>query len=337
MYETATREGHQIFTNALTRFAERTGDSRITPLIDQVACPLRVAVRGRDGAGRGTVAAALARAGVTVVADDTAADIDVVVVAETLKPEDRAMLGGGPTLVVLNKADLAGFGAGGPIAVAERRAAEYQALTGARTLPMVGLLATATLDEEMIGALRLLTAEPADLTSTDEFLSADHRLPRAVRARLLDTLDLFGIAHGVLALRQGADAAALAAVLRRLSQVDHVLAQLAATGAEVRYRRVGSALVQLRTLAARDWPALAEFLAGDEAVIAVMAAAVDVVQAAGLTVDPDDRPSAHLHRALHWHRYSRGPVDHLHGSCGADICRGSLRLMRRAQSCAEAR
>ena len=189
---------------------------------------------------------------------------------------------------MLNKADLAGFGAGGPIAVADRRAAEYQALTGARTLPMVGLLATATLDEELIGALRLLTAEPADLTSTDEFLSADHRLPRAVRARLLDTLDLFGIAHGVLALRQGADAAALPAVLRRLSQVDRVLAQLAATGAEVRYRRVRSALVQLRTLAARGRPALAEFLAGDEAVIAVMAAAVDVVQAAGLTVDPDD-------------------------------------------------
>ena len=90
--ETATREGHQIFTNELTRFADRTGDSRITPLIDQVACPLRVAVRGRDWVGRGTVAAALARAGVTVVDDDKAADVDVVVVAEALKPEDRAML-----------------------------------------------------------------------------------------------------------------------------------------------------------------------------------------------------------------------------------------------------
>ena len=149
-----------------------------------------------------------------------------------------------------------------------------------------------------------------------------------MRARLLDTLDLFGIAHGVLALRQGADAAALPAVLRRLSQVDRVVAQLAVTGAEVRYRRVRSALVQLRTLAARGRPALAGFLSGDDAVIAVMAAAVDVVQAAGLAVDRDDEPSAHLHRALHWHRYSRGPVNDLHRSCGADICRGSLRLLR---------
>ena len=93
--ETATREGHQIFTNELTRFAERTGDQRIAPLIDQIGGPLRVAVRGRDGVGRGTVAAALDGAGVLVVDGDTTADVDVVVVAEAVKPEDRAMLGRG--------------------------------------------------------------------------------------------------------------------------------------------------------------------------------------------------------------------------------------------------
>ena len=43
--------------------------------------------------GRGTVAAALDRAGITVVDDVATADVDVVVIAETLKPEDRAMLG----------------------------------------------------------------------------------------------------------------------------------------------------------------------------------------------------------------------------------------------------
>jgi hypothetical protein len=337
MRETATRKGHQIFTNELARFAERTGDPRITLLIDQIDAPLRVAVRGRDGVGRATVAAALVRAGVVVVDDETAADVNVVVVAEALKPEDRAMLSGGPTLVVLNKADLAGFGAGGPIAVADRRATEYQAQTGTPTVPLVGLLAAATLDDALIAALRVLTVEPADLTSTDGFLSAEHSLSRATRVRLLDTLDLFGIAHGVLALRQGTDAAALPAVLRRLSQVDRVVEKLAVSGAEVRYRRMHSALVQLRTLATHGRAALAEFLSGDETVIAVMAAAVDVVHAAGLTVDDDDRPSAHLHSALHWHRYSRGPVSHLHRSCGTDICRGALRLLRRAQSRAEAR
>ncbi len=288
--------------------------------------------------GRSTVATALTRAGVAVVDDVTTADVDVVVVAEALKPEDRAMLGPSrPTLVVLNKADLAGFGAGGPIAIAGRRAAQWRARTGMPTVPFVALLAAATLDDELVAALRLLTTEPADLTSTDGFLATDHPLSRAVRARLLDTLDLFGIAHGILALRQGADADALPAVLRRLSQVDRVVAQLAVTGAEVRYRRVRSALVQLGTLAARDRPALAGLLRGDDAVIAVMAAAVDVVRAEGLTVDSDDHPSAHLHRARRWHRYSRGPVNDLHRSCGADICRGSLRLLRRAQSCTEGR
>jgi hypothetical protein len=330
--ETATREGHQIFTNELTRFAQRAGDSRITALIGEVHGPLMVAVRGRDGVGRGTVACALAGAGTTVTDDDTVADVDIVVVAEALKPEDRAMLGpGGPTLVVLNKADLAGFGAGGPIAVADRRALEIQALSGVPTVSMVGLLAAAALDDELVTALQALTAEPADLTSTDGFLAAGHSLPLRVRARLLETLDLFGIAHGVLALQQGTEAEALPAVMRRLSQIDRVLARLAVVGAEIRYQRVRTVLVQLRAMAARGTPALAEFLSGDEAVVAVMAAAVDVVQAAGLPVDTDDQPSAHLQRALHWHRYSLGPVTRLHRHCGADICRGSLRLLRRAE------
>ena len=85
-------------------------------------------------------------------------------------------------------------------------------------------------------------------------------------------------------------------------------------------------------MAAGGVPSVAEFLSGDDAVLASMAAAVDVVAAAGLTVDDDDDPSAHLQRALHWHRYSRGPVNRLHRRCGADICRGSLRLLRRADA-----
>ena len=339
MCEPVTRKGHQIFTTELIRFAERSADPRIAAIIDQISCPLTVAVRGRDGVGRSTVAAALADSGVAVVEDETA-DVHVVVVAEAVKPEDRAMLRSGssctspprrPTLVVLNKADLAGFGSGGPLAVADRRATEIRAMVGVPVVPMVALLATAALDDELISALRVLAAEPADLTSTDGFLAGEHSVSRSVRARLLNTLDLFGIAHGVLALRQAAEPAALPTVLRGLSQIDRVLAQLAVAGAEVRYRRLQSALVQLRTMATRR-PALAEFVRGDDAVIAVMAAAVDVMRAAGLEVDADDGPPAHLCRAVHWQRYGRGPVNQLHRSCAADISRGSLRLLRRAQA-----
>ncbi|MCV7129583.1 hypothetical protein H7I42_21295, partial [Mycolicibacterium vanbaalenii PYR-1] len=73
-------------------------------------------MRGRRGVGRNAVAWAFTAAGVRVVTDIGSADIQVVVTAETLKPEDRAMLRVSiPTLVVLNKADLAGREPGGPL------------------------------------------------------------------------------------------------------------------------------------------------------------------------------------------------------------------------------
>ena len=50
-------EGHQIFADALTRFAEQNRNPRLTPSIEHFAVPLRVAVLGRNGV-RGTVAAA---------------------------------------------------------------------------------------------------------------------------------------------------------------------------------------------------------------------------------------------------------------------------------------
>jgi hypothetical protein len=131
---------------------------------------------------------------------------------------------------VLNKADLAGFAAGGPIAVADRRAAEYQALTGVPTVPTVGLLAAATLDDELIAALRLLTAEPADLTSTDGFCRPTTGCP-APCARRRWTLWTSSASPTASSRCGGALRPPLPAVLRRLSQVDRVMAQLAATGA----------------------------------------------------------------------------------------------------------
>ena len=73
------------------------------------------------------------------------------------------------------------------------------------------------------------------------------------------------------------------------------------------------------------------FLTGDAVVIAVMAAAVDLMQAAGLRVDPRDDADAHLGRALRWRRYAHTPMDALHQQCAADIARGSLRLLGRSR------
>jgi hypothetical protein len=340
-----TGQGHQIFLDELTRFAAAADEPRVAAISRRFAAPRRVAVFGRPGVGRGTVARALALAGVSVAAAGRAADVDVHVVAEVIKPEDRAALAasGDRALLVLNKADLAGFGTAGPMPAAQARCDRFAGLTRAPAEPLVALLAVAALDTafddyfdgEVMAALRLLVTEPADLGSTDGFVTCPHRLSRDIRVRLLDTLDLFGIAHAVLAVRRAADADAVRAVLRRVSRVDAVVARITALGAAARHQRVCDAVTELEALAitagdARLSERITAFLVGDDAVIGRMAAAVEVVEAAGLTVDPADDAAAHLRRTEQWQRYGRGPVSAVHRACGSDIARGSLRLWMRA-------
>ncbi|MBY0291563.1 MAG: hypothetical protein K2X52_31180 [Mycobacteriaceae bacterium] len=302
----------------------------MAPTIRRSGAPVRVAVCGRRGVGRSTVAAALADAGVAVTAD--AADVTVLVVAETLKPEDLIVANRSdrPTVIILNKADLSAFGDAGPLATAQRHATALRALTDAPTVPVVGLLARTELDDELMAALQTLVDAPADLTSTDAFVHSDHPLSAEMRKRLLDALDRFGIAHAVLALEGGADLAAVRALLRRTSRIDEAVAQVAAAGAAIRYRRVRAGIDELRALAMRFGDQqLADFLVTDDMVLAVMGAAVDAVEAHGMRVDRGDDPAAHRRRAVHWRRYGCGPVNALHRSYAADICRGSLRLLGR--------
>jgi hypothetical protein len=280
--------------------------------------------------GRRAVAAALRNRGVAVAASPSASDVRVLVIAEALKPEERARAStGAPTLIVLNKADLTGSRSGGALPNAHRRAAELQVSTGIPTVAMVGLLAATTeLDDDLVDALRILVSTPADLGSVDAFRSGEHPVDADVRARLLERLDRFGIAHAVLALARGADPVTLPALLRRLSNVEAVLARLTAVGARVRYRRLRAVLAEMRALAIQlDDGRLSGLLDSDAAVLATMSAAVDVVEADGLRVDTADHSEAHVRRAVQWRCYGRGPVDALHRSCSVDITRGSLRLL----------
>jgi hypothetical protein len=353
-----TGQGHQTFVDVLARFAAGRGDARVTAIVERAAEPLRVVVRGRPGVGCGTVASALARAGIASGISATtaatsparAAEVVVYVIAEVVKPEDSDAIAaaGRPTLAVLNKADLAGSLSGragdGPIAAAKARCAEFSALLGVPVEPMIGLLAVATLDDldgALWSALRALAADPGGAGCLDGsfagFLAADNPVPTDVRRRLLDALDLFGTALGIAAVRRGGTPAQVRALLRRISGVDAALNQIAVVGAEVRYRRVLRAVAELEALAvARDEIAehIGGFLSRDDTVVARMAAAVDLAEAAGLDVDPADTdgddPAAHLPRAVRWQRYARGPVGDLHRACGADIARGSLRLWSQA-------
>ena len=318
--------GCKIFVDVLTRFAEQNRNPRLTPIIGRARAPVRVAVHGRRGVGRTTVSAALTAAGIAVTTDGADADVSVLVIAESLKPEER-LEAVRSQVIVVNKADLTSFGAEGPLALAQRRAADVHAATNTPAVLMVGLLAIAELDDELMAALRTLVHAPADLTSTDAFVESEHPLPRPLRRRLLDTLDRFGIAHAVVAIADGADGAEVRALLRRISGIGAAVVHVEALAAPVRYRRMRAAITELHSLAVRSGDSqLAGFLAADDTVLAVMGAAVEVVEADGMHVDRGDDLGAHRRRAAHWRRYGSGPVAALHRSCAADICRGSLRL-----------
>ncbi|MCB0942136.1 MAG: hypothetical protein KDB72_18085 [Mycobacterium sp.] len=324
---------------ALDDVATVAEQPRLARLVQHLRRPLRVRVRGRTGAGCASVSRALRRRGTTVLAADDAVDVEVHVLAETLKPEDAAALrrGGRPRIAVLNKADVCGFGEEGPLARTAERCRALQGQCGVEVLPLAALLAAADLDDDMIGALGVLADEPADLGSTDRFTAGAHSLSPAVRERLLAELDLFGIAHAVLAVRRGADRAAVNATLHRLSGVAAVLDAITAAGAPVRYRRILDAAPVLAELSAGPEGArVADGLASDEVVIARMAAAVEVLTAAGMAAAGDDtRAAPHLGRAVRWQRYAGGPLSPVLRACAADVVRGSLRLWAQAGGVAE--
>ncbi|SRX92633.1 hypothetical protein MSP7336_00859 [Mycobacterium shimoidei] len=304
-------QGHQVFTDELARFAATSGDALCAVIVERLAAPLRVVVTGRAGVGRRTVARALGRCGVTTCAGP--ADMQVHVVVEVVKPEDRAAVAAArhPLLVVWNKADVTG---------------EPHVIPGVPVEPMVALLAVAELDDTAWIALQALAADPCDVNSWENFVTADHAIPAQTRRRLLDVFDLVGIAQMVADIRRGAPKAVVQARLRQRSRVDAVVAKITALGAAVRYQRILEAVAEMEALGVSDRRA-AEFLTRDATVVARMAAAMDAVEAAGLPVDRGDSPAAHLRRALRWQRHRSTGV---HRGCGADIARGSLRLWARA-------
>lgn len=310
-----------VFAEVLAEFAQQADDARLAPIAARVTAPLRIAVEGRDGVGRGTVARAVDGAAHRVV--EAGAEVAMVVIAEAVKPEDSAALAawraaGVPALLVRTKADLGAAAAG--IAAA-----------GVPVVACAGLLADVSLDDELVAGLRTLADDGADLRSADAFLAGAP--PGHVRRRLLRSLDRYGIALCVQALQRGAGPAELPAVLREASGFDAVVATLDTVAAPARYRRVQDALADLRAVALGSDEvsrAVADFLAADDVVLAVMTAAVDVLQGAGLAVDRGDSEAAHLGRAVRWRSYGRrAPVNALHRSCAADVCRGSLRLLGR--------
>lgn len=272
--------------------------------MSDVAGSVRVGVVGRVGAGRRTVTRALRGAGVTASPDAVDADVDVYVFVESLNADDLAALASTkrPTVAVLNKADLAGFHGHGPMAVAAERCRELRRATAVPVRPLSALLAVAGTDAAVLDpalrAIRMLDTAPA-------------RVPDGARRLLATHLDLFGTAAAVSAIRSGARPAQVAGLLRTLSGLDEVCAEIDRAAAVLRYRRLCS-----MQPAAPD----------DDATLARMTAAVAVVRAAGAPDVSGSTRADQLRRAVHWQRYARGPVSALHRACAMDIARAALRL-----------
>ena len=336
--------GYRAFTEELARIAVSTGDRRLTELVGRLRAPLSVGVFGRPGVGCRTIARALRAANpsdsawqVGVGSDSGTADLCVYVIAETVKPEDRAFLAESRPgcVAVLNKADLSGFGGEGPLSIAASRSWDIERQTGIPTCWVAGLLAVAARDERVvdaatIDALRVLAVSPADLGSVDALCDRPHRLAMQIRESLARQLDLFGIALATSAVRGGADAGGVRRLLGRNSGMSALLAALERESAGARYRRIQAAIPRLAEAAAGSAGVhVAELLAADEVVLAKRDAALDVLLSAGMQaagLGELQSQEAHLREAIFWRTYSRGPVLELHRACAADVSRGALRL-----------
>lgn len=303
-------QGHQLFADELTGLATQNSDPRLATIAADITAPLQVAVHGRRGVGRRTVAAALAAAGVRIAEQPGAADtaeLAVHVVAEVVKPEDTAALHAArrrPVLVVLNKADVCGHDAAAmPVPVE----------------PMSALFALAArgdgLDDRLWDALGCLAARPADLRSAERFVSCPHPVPRQTRERLCATVDLSGIEALLDLARRGATVAQARDRLCQLSGVDRVVARLEVMCAAVYHRRMSEAVTRLEAMAVGD-SRIDEFLVGDTTVAARLTAAT-------AAIDVPDEPV--LARARRWQTHRSAPVGVAQRACAADIARGSLR------------
>ncbi|MBA0046422.1 hypothetical protein [Mycobacteroides sp. LB1] len=352
--------GFEIFRGTLDRFAARPeirqarGGQRIHDVAVRAGDPLRVTVRGRAGVGVTSVIGALGRTmpaeagpGHALIevpipnqdpADSTdAMDVQIVVFAEVLKPEDRAVLAASaaPKVLILNKADLTDpGGARGPWTAAVGRCAEYRAETRVPTLPLSAHVPLADLDEGIVEALKSMVEHPADTSSVDAFVTCTHEVPAAMRRRLLHELDLYPMGCAIGALRQvpGLGAPALTALLRDLSGIDAVVDAIRAAIAQGWYRRMRSVLAELHRIGVTGvLPMQVDaFLTSDDLLVAAMQCAVDAATAAGIPVELSDHPEDHRYRAERWQRFAAGPVTATYAAMGTDIVRGSLRLWRLA-------
>ncbi|WP_155929326.1 hypothetical protein [Mycolicibacterium sp. CBMA 234] len=108
----------------------------------------------------------------------------------------------------------------------------------------------------------------------------------------------------------------------------HVVPGPGAQDAAGRYRDIRRVLSEIAVTATElDDARVHRWLTSDATAAVVTSAATEALEADGLVVDRGMDADAHLRRALHWRRYSRGATDDLRRNYARDLSRGSLRLL----------
>ncbi|MCP2176371.1 hypothetical protein [Williamsia maris] len=245
----------EFVTDLLTRFPDSAELHRAARELDG---RLRVAVRGRAGTGRDTMARAVReRLAVTPIGpgdDDTDADVWLYVLVGWPRPADRVALRRLPperTVLALGKADTLGSWED-----AEETARACARDLGRSVHPTMPLLACADLVDEEFELLAQMLRDDEPMPSMAAHFITGDRAERTLRTGLLRRLDQFGILSALDLLEAGADAdtpldrRALEYLLHRQSGIPGLAAPLAATLDAVRVRRLHGVVGLLDRVAA---------------------------------------------------------------------------------------
>ena len=223
--------------------------------VDDLQGPLRVAVVGRFGTGRDTVARALRQSydvspiGPGDDADD--ADAWLHVLSGWPRPDDVATIADldpRRSLVVLGKADSLGSWP-----AARDRAAQCTASLGRAVVPVMPLLAVPDLRMDDIDFMAAMAAAGEQVPPMQaEFLDAGGPHQRLQRLSLLRRLDAYGIASALALLRGGPlTAEELAARLHQRSGLDALADPLTEFASLAEHRRVRRVVDELEIIAAQ--------------------------------------------------------------------------------------
>lgn len=242
--------GYAELAARLEQLCQRLPEARgVQRSVDDLHGPLRVAVAGRFGTGRDTLARALRRCfGVTPIGpgdDATDADAWLHVVAGWPRPDDRAAierLDPRRSLVILGKADTLGSWP-----AARERAAQCAELLERPVVALMPLLAVADLHEDDLALLSVLAGAGESVPPMQaRFIDAGGPHQRLSRLSLLRSLDAYGIACALALFTQGPigseDLAAQLDARSGLGALTEYLDGFAAAAGQLRLRRVADEL-----------------------------------------------------------------------------------------------